>query len=239
MVPVLSGAAGSLEVTATEDGKILRYGRCTSGRSNRRGTLSLTSRETRSWPRRRPRTFLDRVLGRGGVGGAGQPSTPAAGWGGPSTAAAAPTAVERPALSAVLLPLRAVQRQHRHLVLPGQPGGRVPGDIPAARFPHRRGGRASSATGDTTLAAAGVCALRDGTAAVLRYLPNPTDKYYGMTSRATGGPDRAPTELGRGCPCWGTEQRSPRRVGGGHRNIAKSLAGRSRPGGEALTGASE
>ena len=36
-----SGAAGSLEVTATEDGKILRYDRYDEDVSNRRDTLSL------------------------------------------------------------------------------------------------------------------------------------------------------------------------------------------------------
>ena len=96
--------------------------------------------------------------GRGGVGGAGALRLRRLAGEDPVPLPRRPAA-QRPALSAVLLPLRAVQRQHRHLVLPGQPGGRVPGGHPRRPVPHRRGGRQGPAAGHP-LAAAGVCALR-------------------------------------------------------------------------------
>ena len=55
-------AAGSLEVTATEDGKILRYDRYDEDVSNRRDTLSLPEGDPVQ-AQAAAQAFLDRVLG--------------------------------------------------------------------------------------------------------------------------------------------------------------------------------
>ena len=57
-----SGEAGSLEVTATEDGKILRYDRYDEDVSNRRDTLSLPEGDPVQ-AQAAAQAFLDRVLG--------------------------------------------------------------------------------------------------------------------------------------------------------------------------------
>ena len=59
-----SGEAGSLEVTATEDGKILRYDRYDEDVSNRRDTLFLPEGDPVQ-AQAAAQAFLDRVLGEG------------------------------------------------------------------------------------------------------------------------------------------------------------------------------
>ena len=169
-----SGEAGSLEVTATEDGKILRYDRYDEDVSNRRDTLSLPEGDPVQ-AQAAAQAFLDRVLGE--KESAELEPFDSGGWLG-RTQYRCRGALRLNGLPSPLsfsLSVRCSDNTVTWFYRDSLEGAYL-GDIPAARF--RTGAEAAKALlRDTLSLRLEYVRSEDGTAAVLRYLPNSTDVY--------------------------------------------------------------
>ncbi len=230
-----SGEAGSLEVTATEDGKILRYDRYDEDVSNRRDTLSLPEGDPVQ-AQAAAQAFLDRVLGE--EESAELEPFDYGGWLGRTQYGYHGTVRLNglPSPLSFSLSVRCSDNTVTWFYRDSLEGAYL-GGIPAARF--RTGAEAAKALlRDTLSLRLEYVRSEDGTAAVLRYLPNSTDEYYvddvsgqlvDLTALYRG--------LGRGGSLLGDGNSAAPAESAAAMDIAKSLTQAEQTGVEKLTGA--